>query len=176
MSDDAREGAVLAPCLDAMVVEIRNIERTCLVNCQAGRRVERARLRSRPAERETKLTRRRELLDPVLLVIGDIHGAVSTDGHAHGIPELAAALALTPPLPQEFTRRVEPNDSQPRIGHIDVSRGRNRNADRPVELSIRNLVAIPRRLQRVARAEGRRLQDGPASPPAAQHDGRSETD
>lgn len=151
MADHALKSAVIAPLLHTVVVEVGDVECAGLIEGQAGRRVELPGRRSGTPEIEEEFARCRELLNAVLLVVGDVNGAIATDGDAHRISELPPAVTFAAPLCQEFTGRAESHDAQPCVGHIDVARRCNRNADRPLEASARKSLAVPRCLERVLR-------------------------
>ena len=103
MPDHFFERAVSAKSLDAMIVEICYVYEAIAVDSESSRGVEFRGARARTTELEQELALGRELLNPVVVVVRDVHRAITPHRHAHGVAEFARVRCLhVPPLPEDF--------------------------------------------------------------------------
>ena len=89
------------------------------------------------AKTEERLTTRRELLDAVIVGVGDVQVALSIAGDTGRAVEFAGVTAMRPPYGQKPPGRVERGHPvQVFVGDIDVALRIHRAAARPDELTI----------------------------------------
>src|SRR5262249_31453076 len=102
-----------------------------------------------------------ELLDAVVVRIGDVDVPAPVGRHAKGIAERSVDRAGTPPREEEGTARIELLDAVvARICDVDVPARVGRHARRPFELSVARARQAPLQKERTQRDRGRGRAEG----------------